>query len=91
MAKVMLATGLIVAYGISNFSWRLTAATSLTFFLVQQRLHGPVRAVLLRVDSVQYPDSTTALALQNAPQRRGAFIMSIVVEYRHVAGALCHS
>jgi len=42
MAKVMLATGLIVAYGYSwNSSCRPTAATSFDVFLVQQRLHGP--------------------------------------------------
>jgi len=42
MAKVMLATGLIVAYGyFMDSSCRPTAAYKFDVFLVQQRLHGP--------------------------------------------------
>ena len=42
MAKVMLATGLIVAYGyIIEFFMALYSGNKFDVFLVQQRLHGP--------------------------------------------------
>src|SRR5437763_6558422 len=42
MAKVMLATGLIVAYGyFFEFFMSLYSGNKFDLFLVQQRLHGP--------------------------------------------------
>ena len=73
MAKVMLATGLIVAYGyFFEFFLSLYSGNKFDVFLVQQRLHGPYIAFLLRADSLQYPDAATAVDPEGAHQRGGA-------------------
>ena len=91
MAKVMLATGLIVAYGyFFEFFMALYSGNKFDVFLVQQRLHGPYALLLLRADPLQHPDAATAVVPESAHQCRGAVRDVAGDQPGHVAGALRH-
>ena len=66
MAKVMLATGLIVAYGyFFEFFMSMYSGNKFDVFLVQQRLHGPYAPFYYALILVQHPYAAVALDLTN--------------------------
>ena len=89
MAKVMLATGMIVAYG-------YVMETFMAFYSAQpiRKLHddephdGSLRAALLAVDCLQHRDSAGAVVRKVAPQRGVAVRDFAGGEHWNVAGAV---
>ncbi len=74
-AKVMLATGLIVAYGYMTeafMAWY--SGNPYEQFMIWNRMTGPYRAGLLVADSVQRGDPAIAVVSQSAHQREGAIL-----------------
>ena len=91
MAKVMLATGLIVAYGyFFEFFMSLYSGNKFDVFLVQQRLHGPYSHFYYALILCNILTPQLLWIRQDAHQCDGAVRDVHRREYRHVAGALCH-
>ena len=91
MGKVMLATGLIIAYGYAMdvfFAW--FSASHWEFFMMWNRDVRPHRLVLLGADHLQYRPAAAALAPQFPGPPRQAVHHVAHHQCRHVVRALCH-
>ena len=90
-AKIMLATGLIVAYGYF-FEAFIAFYSGSTYerFMMQNRWFGPYAGVLLGADSLQPGDTADSLDAQDSRQYQVAVPDLVGDPGRHVAGALRH-
>ena len=81
MAKVALATGMIVAYGYSMEAFfAYFSADKFERFMMWNRMTGPVRHILLVPDSVQHPDSRSRCGRRRfAPIPLILWFVSIVI------------
>ena len=91
MAKIMLATGLIVFYGytVEAFMAWYSASSWEGFMLVEPR-HGPVLVGVLDADLLQRRHPAAALVQARADERPSAVPDFAHRERRHVAGAVRH-
>ena len=70
MAKVMLATGLIVAYGYMIEAFMaFYSGDQYEIYMMMNRFDGSVRAALLDADCLQHHHSAAAVVAESAPQR----------------------
>ena len=91
MAKLMLGTGLIVAYGYAMeafMSWY--SGNPHEMFMYMNRATGPYALLLLEPDSVQYPDPPVAMVGEGPPEHSPVVLCLHRGEHRHVAGTLHH-
>ncbi len=91
MAKLMLGTGLIVAYGYAMeafMSWY--SGNHVRDVHVQEPQHRPVCVLLLDADPVQYSDSAIAVVRESAAEHYAIVYRVDRDQHRHVAGALHH-
>ena len=91
MAKVMLATGLIVAYGyFFEFFLSLYSGNKFDVFLVQQRLHGPYAPYYYALILCNILTPQLAVDSESADERGHAVRDVTGDQCRHVAGAVRH-
>ena len=91
MAKVMLATGLIVGYGYTMeafFAWY--SANPHERFMMWNRMFGQYALVVLDADRDQRRDGAVAVVQEGAPEHRPAVRDVAAHRRRHVAGAVRH-
>ena len=89
MAKVMLATGLIVAYGYMMETFMAFYSGNLfDRFVIMNRMTGPYRVFLLDADPLQHRDPAVPVVAQGALECAGTFRNFADRQRRHVAGAL---
>jgi molybdopterin-containing oxidoreductase family membrane subunit len=91
MTKVMLVTGMIVAYGYANeafFAW--FSGNPYEQFMMTNRMAGPVCGVLLVAHRDQRRDDPAVLVPQRARQPAAAVPPVAARQRRHVARALHH-
>ena len=91
MAKVMLLTGLIVAYGYPTeafIAWY--SADKFEMFVPCNRMTGPYCVAVLDAHSVQHPDAAAAVVQARPDQRAAAVRHRAGRQLRHVAGTLRH-
>ena len=90
-AKLMLGTGLIVAYGYSMeafFSWY--SGDKYESFMYWNRMTGPYGFTYALLDSVQYSDTAGAVVEQGPSQHHSGLDHLDHRQHRHVAGAFRH-
>ena len=89
MAKIMLATGLIVAYGYGVEAFMaFYSGNTYERFMIWNRMHGPLQAHVLGAALLQHRGAAGALVPQGAAQRPGALLHGDDRQRRHVARAL---
>ena len=91
MTKVMLATGMIVAYGYANeafFAWY--SANAYEAYMMVNRMTGPYAVLLLVAHRDQRGDDSAVLVPQRARQHPAALRAVAARQRRHVARALHH-
>ena len=90
MAKVMLATGLIVAYGYMMETFMaFYSGNQFDRYAIINRMTGPYCVLLLAADRLQHRDPAMHVVAQGA-QQRGDFVRDFAGGERgHVAGAFC--
>jgi molybdopterin-containing oxidoreductase family membrane subunit len=80
MAKVMLATGLIVAYGyFFEFFMSLYSGNKFDVFLVNQRLHGPYAPYYYALILCNHPDAASVVDPEGENNCVALFVMSLVI------------